>query len=157
MTRVLLGGLFTGIGAVAMHYTAMAGMHLAGTVSYDSGLVAASVVIAVTAATTALWFAVTIRGWWPIVAAALIMGVAMSGMHYTAMAARHVRLRDTGEGVVTGLSPLLLIVPITLLTSVALIGMALTALQAIAEDEVAGTPRRTQPGHAPRHVRQPGF
>jgi NO-binding membrane sensor protein with MHYT domain len=146
--RIMAAGLFTGSGVVAMHYTGMAALHLAGTVSYDSGLVGASVVIAVVAATVALWFTITIRGWWPIVTAALIMAAAVCGMHYTAMAAMRVRLNDTPDGDVAGLSPLLLIVPITLITSASLIAMAMSALQAMTEEEFAGVVRRRpQPAH----------
>src|SRR5581483_11365732 len=54
--RVIAGGFFTGGGVAAMHYTGMAAMHLVGTVGYDKHLVAASVLIAVVAATVALWF-----------------------------------------------------------------------------------------------------
>lgn len=136
--RTLLGGVFTGSGVIAMHYTGMAALRVAGTVRYDSGLVGASVVIAVVAATIALTCAVTLRGWWPTVVAALIMGVAVCGMHYTAMAATRVQLRANGDGHVGGISPLLLIVPITLLTAAALVGMALSALQAMTEEEFAG-------------------
>lgn len=143
--RILLGGVFTGAGVVAMHYTGMAAMHVAGIITYDPGLVGASVVIAVVAATTALWFTVSINGWKPIVPAALIMGLAVCGMHYTGMAAMHVYLRDDSNGYVAGISPLLLIVPITLLTSAALIGLTLNALQAMTEEEFAGVTHKTPP------------
>jgi NO-binding membrane sensor protein with MHYT domain len=90
--RIVLGGLFAGLGVAAMHYTGMFAMRLDGQVNYDPGLVAASVVIAVVAATVALWFTVTIKRRVAIFVAALIMGVAVCGMHYTAMAAMSVRL-----------------------------------------------------------------
>jgi NO-binding membrane sensor protein with MHYT domain len=160
--RILLGGVFTGAGVVAMHYTGMAALHVTGTITYDPGLVGASVVIAVVAATTALWFTVSINGWKPIVPAAIIMGIAVCGMHYTAMAAMHVYLRDDGNGAVAGISPLLLIVPITLLTSAALIGLTLNALQAMTEEEFAGmahgTPARASDAYAftPRIAGPPG-
>jgi NO-binding membrane sensor protein with MHYT domain len=143
--RILLGGVFTGAGVVAMHYTGMAAMHVSGIITYDPGLVGASVVIAVVAATIALWFTVSINGWKPIVPAALIMGLAVCGMHYTGMAAMHVYLRDDSNGYVAGISPLLLIVPITLLTSAALIGLTLNALQAMTEEEFAGVTHKTPP------------
>jgi NO-binding membrane sensor protein with MHYT domain len=146
--RILLGGVFTGAGVVAMHYTGMAAMHVAGIITYDPGLVGASVVIAVVAATTALWFTVSVNGWKPILPAALIMGVAVCGMHYTGMAAMHVYLRDDSNGYVAGISPLLLIVPITLLTSAALIGLTLNALQAMTEEEFAGVTHKTPPPSA---------
>jgi NO-binding membrane sensor protein with MHYT domain len=136
--RILLGGLFTGAGVVAMHYTGMAAVHVSGTITYDPGLVGASVVIAVVASTVALWFTVSLNGWRPIVPAAFIMGIAVCGMHYTAMAAMHVYLRTDGNGAVPGMSPFVLIIPITLLTSTALIALTLNALQAMTEEEFTG-------------------
>jgi NO-binding membrane sensor protein with MHYT domain len=133
--KILIGGVLTGTGVLAMHYSGMSGVHVAGRISYDPGLVGASGVIAIVAATVALWFTVTIRGWWPIVAAAAIMGVAVCGMHYTGMAAMRVRLHETVDAPVDGISPFLLIVPITLLAAAALIGMAFSALQAMTEEE----------------------
>ena len=52
----------------------------------------ASLVIAVVAATAALWFTLQVRGRWAPVGAALIMGLAVSGMHYTGMAALRVHM-----------------------------------------------------------------
>lgn len=136
--RILGGGLFTGIGVLAMHYTGMAALHVAGTISYQPLLVAASAVIAVVAATVALWFTVSVRGWAPIAGAAAIMAVAVCGMHYTGMAAMDVRLRTTADGAVEGISPFLLIVPITLLTAATLLGTAFSGLQAMTEEEFTG-------------------
>jgi hypothetical protein len=94
-------------------------------------------VIAVVAATTALWFATSVDGWVPTVLAAVVMAVAVCGMHYTGMAAMQVRL--AAEPVrVTGMSPFLLIVPITLLGAAAMIGMAISGLQAMMEEEFDG-------------------
>lgn len=82
------GGLIVGFGVVVMHYTGMAAMEMPGVViRYDGGLVAASVVIAAAASTSALWLAFRTRGVWQRFAAAVVMGAAISGMHYTAMAA----------------------------------------------------------------------
>jgi NO-binding membrane sensor protein with MHYT domain len=141
--RIAGGGLLTGCGVLAMHYTGMAAVRVAGRIEYDTGLVAASAVIAVVAATVALWFTVTIRGWRAIVIASGIMGVAVCGMHYTGMAAMRVRLWPIGEGRVEGINPSLLVVPITLLTSTALVAAALSALQAMTEEEFTDpvTPR----------------
>lgn len=82
-----LAGAVTGLGVAAMHYLGMAAMHLNGSIRYDPPTVALSVLIAVVAATAALWAAVTIRGFLMSLGASLVMGVAVSGMHYTAMAA----------------------------------------------------------------------
>jgi NO-binding membrane sensor protein with MHYT domain len=135
--RILGSGLFTGLGVLGMHYTGMLGMRVAGTVSFDPGLVGASAVIAVVAATVALWFTTMVRRWTSIIAAALVMAVAVCGMHYTGMAALHVRPSpDPVE--LHGISPFLMIVPITLVAAIALIGTAISALQAMTEEEFDG-------------------
>ncbi|WP_205752308.1 MHYT domain-containing protein [Cryptosporangium phraense] len=93
--RVLAGGLFAGLGVNVMHYTGMAAMRVDGTIGYDPKLVALSVLIAVVAATAALWFTVVARNLWLISGAALIMGVAVTAMHYVGMAAARVKLDST--------------------------------------------------------------
>ncbi|MFD5828372.1 MHYT domain-containing protein [Lentzea sp. NPDC060358] len=84
---LLVGGLVTGVGVAAMHYTGMAGIIIGADVSYNFIIVALSVVIAVVAATAALWFTRTVRGPLAVLGAALVMGVAVTGMHYTGMSA----------------------------------------------------------------------
>ncbi|BCB87254.1 MHYT domain-containing protein [Phytohabitans suffuscus] len=135
--RVVLGGLVIGAGAVAMHYTGMAAVRVAGHIGYDGALVGASTLIAVAGAIAALWLVVTVRGWRAIIASALMLGLAVCGMHYTGMAAMRIRLWTPGEARVEGLSPSLLIVPITVLAAVTLIGVAFSALQAMTEEEFA--------------------
>jgi NO-binding membrane sensor protein with MHYT domain len=88
--RLLVGGTIVGIGVAAMHYLGMAAMSMPDTMSYNPLLFIVSVVIAVVAGTAALWIGTWVRGWAPTVGAALVMGVAVSGMHYTGMAAMHV-------------------------------------------------------------------
>ncbi|MEV6847843.1 MHYT domain-containing protein [Actinoplanes sp. NPDC051411] len=135
LPKVAAAGLLTGIGVLAMHYSGMEGLHVAGVVHYNVMLVAASAVIAVVASTVALWFAVSVRGYGPTAAAAGIMAVAVCGMHYTGMAAMSVQLRPITEGDVKGLAPLAMIIPITLITAACVIGVALAALQAMTEEE----------------------
>ncbi|MDI1464386.1 MHYT domain-containing protein [Catellatospora sp. KI3] len=141
--RIVTGGGFTGLGVVAMHYTGMAAMRVAGHIGYDPGLVGASVAIAVVAATVALWFAVSVRRLSSIAGAAVVMAVAACGMHYTAMAA--VRVQLGGDGRVAGISPFVLIVPIVLLAALGLITTLFSALQAMTQEEFEGEPGR------PRH------
>ncbi|NUR73075.1 MAG: signal protein [Hamadaea sp.] len=93
VVRVLLGGLFTGLGVASMHYTGMAALRVDGTISHSRNLVIASVVIAVVAATVALWFTLVVSKPGTTFASALVMGVAVCGMHYTAMAG--VRVEST--------------------------------------------------------------
>ncbi|MGW2202491.1 MHYT domain-containing protein [Streptomyces sp. NPDC001774] len=92
---LLLGGLGTGIGVGAMHYLGMAALRLNGSVGYDLPLVALSLVIAVVAATAALWAALTVRGTAGAVIASLVMGAAVSSMHYTGMAAVRITIGPT--------------------------------------------------------------
>ncbi|MEW1718045.1 MHYT domain-containing protein [Streptomyces sp. NPDC093109] len=90
---LLLAGTLTGLGVAAMHYIGMAGMRLHARMEYDTTTVVLSVVIAVVAATAALWAAVSIHGFLPSLAASMVMGIAVTGMHYTGMAAISVHLQ----------------------------------------------------------------
>ncbi|QGV81199.1 MHYT domain-containing protein [Streptomyces ficellus] len=94
---LVTGGTLTGLGIATMHYLGMAGMRLPGRLQYDTPTVALSVVIAVVAATAALWAAVSVRGLLPSLGAGLGMGAAVTGMHYTGMSAVSVHLHDDGS------------------------------------------------------------
>jgi NO-binding membrane sensor protein with MHYT domain len=96
-TALFTGGTITGLGVASMHYLGMAGMHFRGQFTYNTFTVAASVVIAVVAAIAALWAAGRVRGFLWSVGASLVMGLAVSGMHYTGMAALSVRLDGTSH------------------------------------------------------------
>ncbi|MGR4928044.1 MHYT domain-containing protein [Bradyrhizobium sp. CAR08] len=85
--RVVLSGVFMGLGILAMHYTGMAAMRGPVQLSYDPLWFALSVIVAIGAATAALWLAFGTGGAGQKLAAAIIMGVAISGMHYTGMRA----------------------------------------------------------------------
>jgi PAS domain S-box-containing protein len=80
-------GIFMGIGIVSMHYTGMAAMRMAADIRYDPILVTLSVLIAIGASVVALWLAFTTTLIWQRLLAAVVMGSAISGMHYTGMAA----------------------------------------------------------------------
>lgn len=86
------GALVMGAGISAMHYTGMAAMRMQPGIDYDPMLFAVSLLIAVGASGAALWIAFRLRLHTPYVSlirggAAIIMGIAIVGMHYTAMAA----------------------------------------------------------------------
>jgi NO-binding membrane sensor protein with MHYT domain len=115
--RVLFGGLFTGLGVASMHYTGMAAVRVEGSIHYDRNLVIASCIIAVVAATVALWFTLIITKPAAIFGAALLMGVAVCGMHYTGMAAVSVDANNHGgqlHGAVVGTLLLPIIVSVIL-------------------------------------------
>jgi PAS domain S-box-containing protein len=80
-------GIFMGIGIAAMHYTGMAAMRMPADLRYDRVLVALSVLIAIGASIAALWLAFRTTVTWQRLLAAVVMGSAISGMHYTGMAA----------------------------------------------------------------------
>ncbi|MFK0059622.1 MHYT domain-containing protein [Streptomyces werraensis] len=96
-TALFTGGTVTGLGMASMHYLGMAGMSLDGRIEYDTVAVAASVVVAMAAASAALWAAGRARGFLWSVGASLVMGLAVTGMHYTGMAAVEVHVHGTAE------------------------------------------------------------
>jgi NO-binding membrane sensor protein with MHYT domain len=84
---LLLGGVIIGLGVASMHYLGMGAIRVQDHLSYNPVLVAASVIIAMIAGTAALWAALRLESLWSTIIASMIMGVAVSGMHYTGMAA----------------------------------------------------------------------
>ncbi|MCQ4206551.1 MHYT domain-containing protein [Streptomyces longispororuber] len=90
---LVISGIVTGLGVAGMHYLGMSAMTVRNSsFDYDTSTVALSLVIAIVAATAALWCAVQDRGLAWSLGASLVMGVAVTGMHYTGMAALHVHL-----------------------------------------------------------------
>ena len=85
--RLLAAGLLMGLGVVAMHYMGMAAMRMPADLSYDRLWLSASVLIAIGAATTALWLAARTSHRPERIGAAVVMGLAVSGMHYAGMRA----------------------------------------------------------------------
>jgi NO-binding membrane sensor protein with MHYT domain/CheY-like chemotaxis protein/nitrogen-specific signal transduction histidine kinase len=90
--RLAASALVMGIGINAMHYTGMAAMRMEPGIVYDPWLFALSVIIAIAASGLALWIAFRLRRnvphvWLPRIGAAVVMGAAIVGMHYTGMAA----------------------------------------------------------------------
>jgi NO-binding membrane sensor protein with MHYT domain len=125
---LLVGGLFTGIGVAGMHYVGMAAMEVQGHVHYNLAIVALSVVIAIVAATAALWATTVVRGARAVVAAALVMGLAVTGMHYTGIAAMTITL-DSTEPLNGGISSSVLI-PLVIM-GVAVISVATVFILAL--------------------------
>ena len=81
----VFSGVFMGLGISAMHYIGMAAMREHAEISYDFLFVALSLVIAIGASTAALWLAFRTTDLGQKLVAAVVMGVAISGMHYSAM------------------------------------------------------------------------
>lgn len=135
--KIAVGGLLTGLGVNAMHYIGMAAMRLDGEISYDPPRVLASLVIAVVAATVALWLAVTVKSGAAMFASAMVMGVAVTGMHYTGMSAMSVELSEHGE--IAGASSTTMIAPIALAVVLVVMGLVYSVLAAPTEEDRAAT------------------
>ncbi|WP_114238657.1 MHYT domain-containing protein [Dyella sp. C9] len=93
--NLLFAGVLMGLGVAGMHYLGMMAMLTSAQVSYDGGVVVLSVAIAVIASMAALWLAFNLRGRWQMLGSALVMGVAVCGMHYTGMGALQLSEGDT--------------------------------------------------------------
>src|SRR5215470_17929468 len=142
--QFVLSGIFMGIGIAAMHYTGMAAMRMPADIRYDRVLVTLSVLIAICASIAALWLAFTTTVSWQRLLAAVVMGFAISGMHYTGMAAAtFIAVPGMGEaGGIPSLAPTGLALSIATITFVILL-LALVAstfdrkLARLAEREAA--------------------
>lgn len=85
--RLAVAAVIMGLGVSGMHYSGMAAMVMPATTVYNTELVAISVAIGILASAAALWLAFNLRGMAQMMGSALVMGVAVCGMHYTGMAA----------------------------------------------------------------------
>ena len=89
--RVANGALAMGVGICAMHYAGMAALDMAPGIVWKWPIVTASAIWAVVASAVALkvfhWFRSGRRSRVFQIAAALVLGAAICGMHYTGMAA----------------------------------------------------------------------
>jgi diguanylate cyclase len=87
-----------------MHYMGMGAITIVPAISYDPLLVVISILIAVGASFVALWLFFRLREGHSLhrqlarIAAAVVMGLAISGMHYTAMAASRFALGSFCRG-----------------------------------------------------------
>lgn len=94
---LVAAGAFMGLGVVAMHYCGMAAMHMSASLRYERLWVAISVFVAVGAATVALWLSMTTGSGRQRFAAAGVMGLAISGMHFAGMKAAVFTMLDTAD------------------------------------------------------------
>jgi len=128
-SRLGMGALLMGPAIAGMHYTGMAAMRMTPGIEYDPPLFALSVLIAVVASGAALWIAFHLRLQSSRVrlfraGAAVVMGFAIGGMHYTGMAAARFPLGSVcgaaGSGMNTGWLAVVIII-----VTLAVLGIAL--------------------------------
>lgn len=150
LLQLMGGGIVLGLAIASMHYLGTIAMRVQAHIQYNWILVALSVIIAICASCLALCLAFKVReqtlriGW--KLGGALIMGVAICGMHYTGMRATRflptspveispsptldTQLLATGVGIAT-----LIILSLTLLVLLCDKRTALQALQTSQESE----------------------
>jgi len=93
MRRLVVAGVCMGGGIALMHYTGMAALEVMPRPSYDPLLFATSILIAMAASMAAMWICFRLKSetiltaFWKKTGSAVVMGVAIWGMHFTAMAA----------------------------------------------------------------------
>ncbi|HSW21041.1 MAG TPA: MHYT domain-containing protein, partial [Ramlibacter sp.] len=90
--HLAVSALLMGVGIAAMHYLGMAAMLMEPGIQWNPALVVLSILIAISAASVALWIASRLRdrtagALRARALAAVVMGLAIVGMHYTGMAA----------------------------------------------------------------------
>ncbi|MDF0733630.1 EAL domain-containing protein [Pseudomonas entomophila] len=91
LIKLAIGASLMGGGIAAMHYLGMAAMKMTPAIVYDWRLVTTSVVVAILSSAGALWLTFTLKHQTTFIflrrcGSALIMGTAISGMHYLGMA-----------------------------------------------------------------------
>ena len=131
--RLSLGAVLMGAGVCAMHYTGMAAMRMEPGIRYIPSLFLLSVVIAVTASGAALWIAFHLRKRSSKIkrlraGAAVVMGFAIAGMHYTGMAAAQFPKNSVcamaGAGLSTSwMAPLIVVFALAVLSIALIISM----------------------------------
>src|SRR3984893_15309899 len=85
LLRLTLSACLMGGGIFTMHYIGMSALSASAYMVHDRYYVAASMAIAIAASGLALWLATGRGGRPPLILSAVAFGIAVSGMHYTAM------------------------------------------------------------------------
>lgn len=139
--RLVGAGVITGLAVNLMHYTGMSAVNIRGDITFATALVALSVVIAVVAATVALWFTASVDHFALRIVAGAVMGVAVTGMHYTGMAAVRVRL-DTAAPDPAGVDVFSFLFPVFVFAGLAL-AIPISAVLMAAPTPAAAPPAPT--------------
>ncbi|GAA0617761.1 MHYT domain-containing protein [Kutzneria viridogrisea] len=122
LPRLVLAGVIAGVGVAFMHYLGMAALEFQGEISYDPVLAAVSVVLAVAAATAALWCTVRVRSTAARTGSGLLLAVAVTGMHYTGMAGVAVTVDSSGPAP-TGADVFDLVFPVFVISGLIIAGL----------------------------------
>lgn len=92
---MVIAAALMGIGITTMHYVGMAAIHSVFHLTHDPAYALASIAIAIAASGLALWLAFSAERRPPLFLCAVVLGCAISGMHYMAMAGMTLQLATT--------------------------------------------------------------
>jgi len=143
LERLSTSAIVVGAGIAAMHYTDMEALRIRPGIEYDLPLLAASVAIAIGAAGAALWIAFRLRKntshvLLARIAAATIMGTAISGIHYTSMAAANFPLNSVSGAASAAVGPgWLALVIVVVMLAVLTVTLLISAFDARLEARTA--------------------
>lgn len=112
--RLTLAAALMGTGIFSMHYIGMFALHASAIMTHAPLYVAASLVIAVVASELALWLAAEPGLRPPLLLSAVAFGIAVSGMHYTAMAGMTLFPYSSGASAAPALSTDLLAIVVAI-------------------------------------------
>jgi PAS domain S-box-containing protein len=124
--RLQIGGLLMALGIGTMHYTGMEAMRMNGLLRYDVKLFILSIMVAHLLATSALYiqFALSKKEstfkHWAKLTSSMVMGHAVAGMHYTAMAAARFYVGTGSESPALSYPPLAMGISICVVMSLIL-------------------------------------
>jgi len=128
--QLVSAGLLIGAGVGTMHYAGMAAMRINGFIRYHAGLFLLSIVVAVALAMLALWLKFRLQaraGRHTLLAtasSAVVLGLAVSGMHYVAMLAAYF-VRDEDRLLASGMAPSTLAVLVLLVSGMIIVATSL--------------------------------
>ena len=146
LPRIAAAAVFMGLGIVAMHYVGMATLQACAEMVNSTPVALAAAVIAIAASGLALWLAFSgAAQWLPV--SATVLGLAISGMHYTATAGLSLYPRPA-PAVAPALSPDLLAVIVAIVAFLVSGGFLLSLAPTRSPREAAGK-RRPSPRDRP--------
>ncbi|SOT97187.1 diguanylate cyclase [Xanthomonas arboricola pv. fragariae] len=127
--RLGMGAVLMGLGIALMHYMGMGALRMSPAINYDPLLFGLSLAIAIGASAAALWIAFRLRHdgrrYSLRLIAAMIMGVAIVGMHYTGMAAAQFAPGSICGAAAGAHLPLPWLAAVVVLVTLALLALAL--------------------------------
>jgi NO-binding membrane sensor protein with MHYT domain len=117
-TRLAFSAVVMGGGIAVMHYIGMTALHASAHMEHALRFVIASVAVGIAASGLALWLAGGRHGRPPLLLSAVVLGVAIAGMHYTAMAGLSLYPHDLAPSTGPALSPDLLAIVVAIVAFV---------------------------------------